>query len=219
MDGFQPYQPGRAAALPALPPARAFRVRDLDAPPPNPDAALAEMERAEQQAMLNAARAEGQALGLAEGQLLAAASREAEVAASLHAMAQALDQAGAAAATTVAQASEALARLLLAALDAALPAASARLAAETATLLAATLRPLLAEGHGVTLAVAPGLGAACAAALGDTRIDVTEDATLAAGDARATWCGGSAAMELARQRDMVAGVLHALGLQGTQDGG
>jgi hypothetical protein len=193
---------------------RGLKVRDFDAPAPNADAALAEMEAAERTAMLNAARAEGQVLGLAEGLRSAAETQAAHTAAALQAVALAMEQATTAAAEAVEQASDALARLLLAALDASLPAASARLAAETGVLLAATLRPVLEETGILHLSVAAGLGEACAAALDDARIVVTEDASLAPGDARASWRGGGAAMELARQRAMVAEVLHALGLQG-----
>ncbi len=214
METFLPYQPGRARALPALRPARALTLRDFDAPPPTADAGLEEMEAAERAAMMNAARAEGQAVGLAEGQRLAAETQAAQLAGAMQAVAAAMHQAHAAASEAVDQAGDALARLLLAALDTALPAASARLAAETATLLAHKLRPVLEESGALHLSVAPGLAEACAAALDDQRIVVTEDASLAPGDARAEWRGGGAAMELARQREMVAEVLHALGLQG-----
>ncbi len=214
MDGFLPYQPGRAVGTAPMRVTRGLKVRDFDAPPPNPDTSLAEIEAAERTAMLAAARAEGQATGVAEGQRLAAETQAAHTAAALRAVAAAMEQANAAAADAVEQAGEALARLLLAALDTALPAASARLAADTATLLATTLRPVLQETGALRLSVAKGLGEACAVAIGDSRIEVTEDASLAPGDARASWRGGEAAMELARQRSMVAEVLHALGLQG-----
>ncbi len=214
MDAFQPYQPGRTVSASAPRVLRGLKVRDFDAPPPDADTTLAEIEAAERAAMLNAVRAEGQAAGLAEGQRLAAETQAAHLAAALQAVALAMEQAAAAAAEAVEQAGDALARLLLAALDASLPAASAKLAAETAALLAATLRPVLEESGGLRLSVATGLGEACAAAIDDARIVVTEDAALAPGDARACWQGGGAAMELARQRSMVAEVLHALGLQG-----
>ena len=140
----------------------------------------------------------------------------AELAHALRAVAEAMAAASAEAALAVEQAAEALARLLLAAVDTALPAASARLASETAMLLAQTLRPVLEECGTLHLSVAAGLGEECAVALDDQRIVVTEDASLAPGDARAEWRGGGAAMELARQRIMVAEVLHALGLQGNE---
>jgi flagellar biosynthesis/type III secretory pathway protein FliH len=214
MDAFLPYQPGRAAASAPMRVLRGLKVRDFDAPPAAADAGLAELEAAERSAMLNAARAEGQAAGVAEGQRQAAETQSAQQAAALQAVAVAMQQATTAAATAVEHASDALARLVLAALDTALPAASARLAADTAALLARTLRPVLEECGALHLSVAAGLGEACVAALDDARIVVTEDASLAPGDARAEWRGGEAAMELARQREMVAEVLHALGLQG-----
>lgn len=214
MDSFLPYQPGRLVAASAPRMLRGLKVRDFNAPVAAPDDGLAEIEAAERGAMLNAARAEGLVEGLVEGARLAAATQAAQLANALHAVAGAMDQATAAAAEAVEQAGDALARLLLVALDTALPAASARLAAETATLLARTLRPVLEDSGGLRLSVAPGLAEACTAALDDPRILVTEDASLAPGDARAEWRGGGAAMELARQRAMVAEVLHALGLQG-----
>ena len=221
MDGFQPlvsYCFGRAEPSVRRRTEGGLRVRDFDAPvaadTTSAELDQAQLEQAERTAMLNAARAEGHALGRAEAGELATASQAAQQVAALQAVAAALETGSVAAAEAVVEASDMLARLLLAALDAALPAASAKLAAETATMLAITLRPLLENGQALTLAVAVGFGTACAAAIDDARITVTEDAALAPGDARADWRGGSAMMELARQRIMVAEVLHALGLQG-----
>lgn len=213
MDGFAPYRPGRASGPTTLSPRRGLRVPDFNAPA-GPDPALEEAERAERHAMLAAARAEGRAEGLAQGRREADETQQAQIAAALRAMATALQDAAEAATLAVNTASDELATLLLAALDAALPAASARLAADTATLLARAMKPVLEEEHALTIAVAPGLAAACAEAIGDARITLVEDAALAPGDAVARWRGGEAAMELARQRAKVAEVLHALGLEG-----
>lgn len=212
-SSFAPYRPGRAAATPAtIRAVRGLRVPDFNARPEAEDEAAAEAERAERAMLVAAARAEGHALGVAEGRRQQAETESAQVAAALAAVAAAMQGAVAAASAAVDEASGALARLLMAALDAALPAASARLATETATLLAAALKPALDEIEGLRLRVAPGLGEACAAAIGDPRIEVVEDAALAPGDARATWRGGAATMELARQREKVAEVLRTLGL-------
>ena len=218
MPGFEPIIPGAWRQPASATVTRGLLVPDFDAPmvaeEPGPDPALLEAE-ARAAALLEAER-QGFAAGEAAGRAAASAAREQVVAESLARIAARLealqDEARRVSEATAAECATALARLLLAALDAALPEAAARLAPESVVAFAESLRPILDQVPRLSLAVAPGLAAACAARIGDARVEVTEDPGLAPGDARAAWRGGGATLSLAARRQAVAALLAGYGL-------
>uniref|UniRef100_UPI0018DFB9A7 hypothetical protein n=1 Tax=Roseomonas rosulenta TaxID=2748667 RepID=UPI0018DFB9A7 len=118
----------------------------------------------------------------------------------------------AAAAEAARDATEDVARLALAMLDAALPGLAAGNAAGLAAAFAQRLLPMLQGAPEARLLVAPGLAEATRALLGTEGIVIEEDAALPAGDARAEWRSGGAALDLAARRREIRGVLEAAGL-------
>ncbi|MBX6374740.1 MAG: hypothetical protein IRZ13_10975 [Acetobacteraceae bacterium] len=222
-----------AASLFAVSPARMRGAAQAGMEPPGgwlvaaaaESAALREAEAAAV-ARATAARAEGWEEGFAAGRaagLAEAAERDAArlaaaaetVAATLR---EATGSARAVAAAHAEEAAEALARLLLAALDAALPRAAAEREAAASRLAAliATLRAPLAEEPRVLVHVAPELAEPMAAHLAalDARFEVAADETLAPGDARLEWRGGSAEVVMEERRRVVRAALSVLGLEG-----
>jgi flagellar biosynthesis/type III secretory pathway protein FliH len=179
-----------------------FEVQDLDAPPPPPP----EPTPAPDLAAIAAAEAAAEA---AAREAMLEAAREA---AALEAIALRLGEAGASMAEAVGEAAAELAEVLVAALGAALPAAAERLAPESAAWLAGRLAPLLQDGVAIALHVAPGLGEAAAARIGDPRLRIAEDAALAPGAVRASWRGGGADYSPEAQQAAIAELLRGFGL-------
>lgn len=207
-DGFAPIaQESRASGfaptflIAALDAARREAAQAETVPEPDPVAAvIAEARRL--------AFAEGHAEGLREAAatLPAAAARAATLAL------EALRDGHAAAAEAARDAAEDVARLALAMLDAALPGLSERNGAALAAAFARRLLPMLESAPQARLLVAPGFGNATRALLGIDSITIDEDVALPAGDARAEWRSGGAALDLAARRHAIRGVLEAAGL-------
>ena len=105
-----------------------------------------------------------------------------------------------------------LARLVLSVLDAALPGLAAAQAAPMAAAFAQRVAPVLAVAPEACLLVPPALAEAVRALLGATAITVEEDPSLLPGDARATWRGGGAALDLAQRRQAIRQLLESAGL-------
>jgi len=207
-DGFAPMaREARAGGF-----APTFLIAALDAarreaaeaailPDPDPVAAvIAEARRV--------AFAEGHAEGLRE----AAASVPALAAQAAARATEALRAGHEAAAEAARDAAEDVARLALAMLDAALPGLAAGNAAGLAAAFARRLLPMLQGAAEARLSVAPGFADATRSVLGIDTIDIIEDAALPAGDARAEWRSGGAALDLAARRQAIRGVLEAAGL-------
>jgi flagellar assembly protein FliH len=182
------------------------------AAPPPPDPALLEAARAEGEAD-GAAR--GFADGLAEGMRRQAAAQQAAIAASLASIEAAMREAASRGEHCAAESAEALATTLLAAMDAALPAEAARCGAAMVARIAAALLPALADRPEARLLVAPALAEAVSALL-PRGPEVVGDAAMPAGDARIEWRDGAQVVSLARRRDAVRAALAAAGFQ---DGG
>ncbi len=178
----------------------------MDAPPP-PDPALLDAARAEGDAE---GHARGLAEGLAEGMRRQAAAQEAAMAASLAAIAAALEAAAERGRREADEAAAALAGVLLAAMDAALPAEAARCGEVLIARVAAELRPALADRPEATLHVAPDLVVRLAARLPEGP-SVVADPALPPGDARIAWRDGTCLVALETRRAAVRAALAAAG--------
>ena len=162
--------------------------------------------------LLAEARRGGFEDGLAEGLRRAAETQGAAAARALESAVEALrlgHEAARGAAEAVAQD---LARLVLSMLDAALPGLAAEHAAPLATAFARRVAPVLEAVPEAQLLVPAGLGDAVRVLLGTSTITVEEDAALPLGDARATWRGGGATLDLAARRRDIRRVLESSGL-------
>jgi flagellar assembly protein FliH len=190
----------------------AFALPDLaipppaDAPPP-PDPALLDAARAEGDAE---GHARGYAEGLSEGVARQRAAQESAIAASLAEIAAALAAARDHAEVVAVQSAEALAGTLLAAMDAALGEEPARRGAALADAVLDALRPGIATQPDLTLRATPGLAAALAARLPDGPPVVADDA-LAPGEARLDWADGARLVSLPDRRLAVRAALRAAG--------
>lgn len=169
---------------------------------PEPDPVAAVIAEARRLAF-----AEGHAEGLRE----AAAGLPAQGARAAALALDALREGHAAAAAAARDAAEDVARLALAMLDAALPGLAVGNAAGLAAAFAQRLLPMLQGAPEALLLVAPGFAEATRDLVG-AGIVIVEDAALQAGDARAEWRSGGAALDLAARRQAIRGVLEAAGL-------
>lgn len=212
-DAFAPLAPPRPGQgfaptllIAALDAARREAAAEA-APEPEPEAGPDPMEALLAEARQSAWE-DGRAAGLAEAEAASAAvaARAAE-----HALA-ALREGAAAARKAAAEAAADLARVALAMLDAALPGLAADNAAALAAAFARRLAPALEVMPEARLLVPPGLAEATRALLGPVGIAVEEDPALPAGDARAEWRGGGAALDLAARRAEIRRVLESAGL-------
>ena len=172
-------------------------------PPPEPDP-MEETLRA----VAAAAREDGFAAGRAS-MTNEATQRAAE---SLALIAKQLAASQAAAAEIAAEASRGIARVAIAMLDAALPGLAAQQSAALVADFAERLRPALAFLPEARLHVAPSLMEDVRALVSDLAVTLQPDASLAPGDARATWQGGGAEFELSKRRAAIAEALSAAGL-------
>ncbi|MEO3473312.1 hypothetical protein AAFN86_15695 [Roseomonas sp. CAU 1739] len=184
----------------ALDAARREATRPLPPPPPSIEPLLAE------------ARQGGWADGLAEGLRRAADTQQAAAARAAEVAVEALRHGHDAAREAAGAVAQDLARLVIAMLDAALPGLAADHAAPLAAAFARRVAPVLEVTPEARLLVPPGLGDAVRALLGASVIAVEEDASLPPGDARATWRGGGAALDLAMRRQAIGRVLESSGL-------
>lgn len=175
--------------------------------PPPPDPALLDAARAEGDA---AGHARGFGEGLAEGLRRQAAAQEAAIAASLGLLAAALADAAVEGERAAVQSAEALAGLLLGAMDAALPEETARNGAALLARVAAALRPALADRPEATLLVAPSLVERVAALLPDGPA-VAADPGLPPGDGRIEWRDGAQLISLETRRAALREALAAAG--------
>lgn len=172
-------------------------------PPPEPDP-MEETLRA----VAASAREDGFAAGRAS-MTQEVANRAAE---SLGLIGKQLAASQAASAEIAAEASRGIARIALAMLDAALPGLAAQQSATLVADFAERLRPALAFLPEAHLHIAPNLIDDVRALIGDLAVTLVPDATLAPGDARASWQGGSAEFDLAKRRVAIAEALSAAGL-------
>lgn len=172
-------------------------------PPPEPDP-MEETLRA----VAASAREDGFAAGRAS-MTQEVANRAAE---SLGLIGKQLAASQAASAEIAAEASRGIARVALAMLDAALPGLAAQQSATLVADFADRLRPALAFLPEAHLHIAPSLMEAVRPLIGDLAVTLVPDATLAPGDARASWQGGSAEFDLAKRRVAIAEALSAAGL-------
>lgn len=172
-------------------------------PPPEPDP-MEETLRA----VAASAREDGFAAGRAS-MTQEVANRAAE---SLALIGKQLAASQAASAEIAAEASRGIARVALAMLDAALPGLAAQQSATLVADFADRLRPALAFLPEAHLHIAPSLMEAVRPLIGDLAVTLVPDATLAPGDARASWQGGSAEFDLAKRRIAIAEALSAAGL-------
>ena len=172
-------------------------------PPPEPDP-MEETLRA----VAASAREDGFAAGRAS-MTQEVANRAAE---SLALIGKQLAASRAASAEIAAEASRGIARVALAMLDAALPGLAAQQSATLVADFADRLRPALAFLPEAHLHIAPSLMEAVRPLIGDLAVTLVPDATLAPGDARASWQGGSAEFDLAKRRVAIAEALSAAGL-------
>ncbi len=182
--------------------------RQAAAPPPPPPAPEPEPVGP----LLEEARRGGWEDGLAEGLRRGAATQAAEAARAVALALEALrlgEDAAREAATTVAQD---LARLVLSILDAALPGLAAAQAAPMAAAFAQRVEPVLAVAPEARLLVPPAQAEAVRVLLGAAAITIEADASLAPGDARATWRGGGAVLDLAQRRQAIRQLLESAGL-------
>jgi flagellar assembly protein FliH len=172
-------------------------------PPPEPDP-MEETLRA----VAASAREDGFAAGRAS-MTQEVANRAAE---SLALIGKQLAASQAASAEIAAEASRGIARVALAMLDAALPGLAAQQSATLVADFADRLRPALAFLPEAHLHIAPSLMEALRPLIGDLAVTLVPDATVAPGDARASWQGGSAEFDLAKRRVAIAEALSAAGL-------
>jgi flagellar biosynthesis/type III secretory pathway protein FliH len=172
-------------------------------PPPEPDP-MEETLRA----VAAAAREDGFAAGRAS-MTQEVAQRAAE---SLELIAKHLAASEAASAEIAAEASRGVARVALAMLDAALPGLAGQQSAALVADFAERLRPALAFLPEAHLHIAPNLMEDVRALVGDLAVTLVPDASLAPGDARASWQGGGAEFDLAKRRAAIAEALSAAGL-------
>jgi flagellar assembly protein FliH len=186
----------------ALDAARAEAAR-MPPPPPEPDP-MEETLRA----VAASAREDGFAAGRAS-MTQETANRAAE---SLALIAKHLAANEAASADIAADASRGVARVALAMLDAALPGLASQQSADLVADFAERLRPALGFLPEAHLHVAPGLIEDVRALVGDLAVTLVPDATLAPGDARASWQAGGAEFDLAKRRLAIAEALSAAGL-------
>lgn len=205
----------RASALAGTPYAFSlddFSEQEPDVAAPEPEPELVP-EPDPLPALLEAARAEGFAAGRDAGREEAMRSIEAAAAATLRDAASALSL-GVAEAREVAEATaDAVARAALAAVLAALPTLAARCGEAEVIRFAQGLLPCLAGEASVALRVAPDLVAPVAARFADQpRLEVLADASLARGDARASWRGGEAARHAEAARRVVMDAFAGFGL-------
>jgi flagellar assembly protein FliH len=190
----------------ALPLPDLSRPPPVDAPPP-PDPALLDAARAEGEAD---GRVRGFAEGLEEGLRRQAAAQQAAIAASLAQVAAALQEAAERGRMAAEEAADALAATLLAAMDAALPAEAARCGAPLIARVAAELLPALADRPEATIFVASALVPGVAQRLPQGPA-VKADDGLPEGDARIAWRDGACLVELERRREAVRAALRAAG--------
>ena len=208
-DGFVPVS--RTALIRDFAPTSLIEALDaareeaarMPPPPPEPDP-MEETLRA----VAAAAREDGFAAGRAS-MTQEATQRAAE---SLGLIAKQLAASQAASADIAAEASRGVARVALAMLDAALPGLAAQQSASLVADFAERLRPALAFLPEAHLHVAPDLMEDVRVLLGDLAVTLMPDASLAPGDARASWQGGGAEFDLAKRRAAIAEALSAAGL-------
>ena len=208
-DGFVPVS--RMAMLREFAPTSLIQALDaareeaarMPPPPPEPDPVEETLR-----AVAAAAREDGFAAGRAS-MTQEAANRAAEslanIAKSLAASQQASDD-------IAIEASKGVARVALAMLDAALPGLAAQQSATLVADFAERLRPALAFLPEAHLHIAPSLIEDVRPLIGDLAVTLVPDATLAPGDARATWQGGSAEFDLVKRRLAITEALSAAGL-------
>jgi len=208
-DGFVPVSRtvllrefAPTSLIEALDAAREEAAR-MPPPPPEPDP-MEETLRA----VAAAAREDGFAAGRAS-MTQETANRATE---SLTQIAKSLAASQQASADVAIEASKGVARVALAMLDAALPGLAAQQSADLVADFAERLRPALGFLPEAHLHVAPGLIEDVRALVGDLAVTLVPDASLAPGDARATWQGGSAEFDLAKRRLAIAEALSAAGL-------
>lgn len=208
-DGFVPVSRmalvrdfAPTSLIEALDAAREEAAR-MPPPPPEPDP-MEETLRA----VAAAAREDGFAAGRAS-MTQEVANRAAE---SLGLIGKQLAASQAASAEIAAEASRGIARVALAMLDAALPGLAAQQSATLVADFAERLRPALAFLPEAHLHIAPNLIDDVRALIGDLAVTLVPDATLAPGDARASWQGGGAEFDLAKRRAAMAEALSAAGL-------
>ena len=208
-DGFVPVSRmalvrdfAPTSLIEALDAAREEAAR-MPPPPPEPDP-MEETLRA----VAAAAREDGFAAGRAS-MTQEVANRAAE---SLGLIGKQLAASQAASTEIAAEASRGIARIALAMLDAALPGLAAQHSATLVADFAERLRPALAFLPEAQLHIAPNLIDDVRALIGDLAVTLVPDATLAPGDARASWQGGGAEFDLAKRRAAMAEALSAAGL-------
>lgn len=147
-------------------------------------------EAAVRAALLEDARTEGYAAGLAAGRRAAEEAGQERVAAALDGLAGALTQAREEAVAAAQEAARDLAGLVLAMLDTALPGLTAERAQDLLRRLAEELLPRLKLLPAPRFVVAPGLAPALTPVLRGLDITVTEDEAVPVGDARIEWGAG-----------------------------
>jgi hypothetical protein len=167
------------------------------APRPLPEFPAAPLPEPEEGDPLDAVRRDAFEAGRRAGAEEAALHREARMAETLEAIRRELATAHAAAVRASEQALDELARTLFAFADAALPGASRRAAAPMVAALTAALRDRVPLTPEATVFVAPSLVPLLAR---DLPLRVEGDLALPEGDARITWRGGAATLDLAARR-------------------
>jgi flagellar biosynthesis/type III secretory pathway protein FliH len=208
-DGFVPVSRtalvrdfAPTSLIEALDAARAEAAR-MPPPPPEPDP-MEETLRA----VAATAREDGFAAGRAS-MAQEAANRAAE---SLGQIAKNLAASHEAATDIATEASKGVARVALAMLDAALPGLAAQQGATLVADFAERLRPALAFLPAAHVYVNPALIEDVRQLIGDLAVTLAAEATIAPGDARASWQGGGAEFNLAARRKAIAEALSAAGL-------
>lgn len=174
------------------------------APPPAPPPPI--------EPLLDQARRDGFEDGLAEGLRRAAEAERIGAARTAEVAVEALRLGHGAAREAAAAVAQDVARLMLSVLDAALPGLAAEHGASLAGAFAQRIAPVLQSDPEARLLVPPGQGDAVRALLGASTITVIEDTAIAAGDARAEWRGGGAALDLASRRQAIRQLLESAGL-------
>lgn len=202
------FTPLRAAA----PPPRDFRPAYAAALPVTPAQDDATNAAALCAAMLEEARADGYAAGLAAGRTAAEAVGLENVARALEDLRAALDAARDLASAAAQDAATDLATLTFAMIEAAAPGLVARAAPALLTRLAEELRPRLGLMRHPRMAVAPGMATLLAPVLGAEAMELIEDDQVAPGDARITWDDGELRMNRAARMAALRTALTSAGL-------
>lgn len=175
---------------------RVFRPDHNPAPPvsANAEPDHVAMAAARAEALFEERRAQGYAAGLAAGQRGAEASGHERVAIALEILTATLDDARRELDVAARDAAAALAALTCGLIEALAPGLVGRSTPDLLGRLAETLRPRLGLLRNPSIAVAPGTVGLLASALLGTDVALTEDDSLAPGDARVSWVGGELRM-------------------------